>query len=279
MDRGVARMHDARDNVGERPRRLDRALIARFHDGAGDRAGVSFLTERGDNGAKIALACARDNVGCARAVVSHAHVEGPIEPERESALRLIELHRRHAKIEDDAVDRRIAGDRLQVGEPVLDQFEPALRVRDQIGPAGDRTLVAIDADHACARRLQNGPAISAGSESGVDIDTAVTHREPFDNAADKHRNVTRRSGSDSRAVAARHHVCAPKICAPKICAPKICAQSVALRLERHRGLICARPDHLDNVLGQAGLSAGLSWVYMGVNEHGARNAIRVPISD
>ena len=117
-------------------------------------------------------------------------------------------------------------------------------------PAGDRALIAIDADHACARRLQNGARISAGAESGVDIDAAVTHREPFDNAADKHRNMTRRSGSDSRAVAARHHVrapeiCAPKICAPKICAPKICAQSVALRLERHRGLLCARPDHLD----------------------------------
>jgi len=46
--------------------------------------------------------------------------------------------------------RRLTYDRLQVGETILDQFEPPLRLFDEIGASCDGALVAIDADHARA---------------------------------------------------------------------------------------------------------------------------------
>ena len=70
-------------------------------------------------------------------------------------------------------------------------------------------LVAVDPDHARARRRQDRARITAGAERGVDIDAAVTHAEPRHGAAGEHGNVTGQSASDSIAVAARHHSRAP----------------------------------------------------------------------
>ena len=105
--------------------------------------------------------------------------------------------------------RAAADDRFQIGEPILDQFEPALRLLDETGAVRDRALIAIDADHARAGRRQDRARIAAGAERRVDVESAVAHAEPFDGAAGEHGNVTSRSASDSVAVAARHHSRAP----------------------------------------------------------------------
>ena len=88
-------------------------------------------------------------------------------------------------------------DRLQFAETLLDQFEPALRLRDQIGAARNRGLIAVDADHARAGRLQDRTRIAAGAEGAVDIEPAVAHREPFDDAVKEDRNMT---GSSAEAA-------------------------------------------------------------------------------
>ena len=60
--------------------------------------------------AKLALARGGDDIGGARTALAHTHVERPVEPEGKAALGFIELHRRNAEVEDDAIGRRrIAG--------------------------------------------------------------------------------------------------------------------------------------------------------------------------
>ena len=67
---------------------------------------MALLAEQVDDVGEIALGCLRDDVGGARPVAAHAHVERAVEAEREAALGLVELHRRDADVEHDAVDRR-----------------------------------------------------------------------------------------------------------------------------------------------------------------------------
>src|SRR5215831_17039594 len=110
MDRAVVCTHDPRDNVRERARGADNVVVAGFDNRARDRPRMPLLAERGDDGGEIAFAGASDDVSRARAVAPHPHVERAVEPERKTALRLVELHRRHAEIENDTIDRGIAGD-------------------------------------------------------------------------------------------------------------------------------------------------------------------------
>ena len=122
---------------------------------------MTLFAQRRDDESEFALTGARNDVGRARAVTAHAHVERTVVAERKAARGLVELHRRDAEVEHDAVDRRrAADDGFQIGEPVLDQIEPALGLLDQIGAARDRALVAIDADDAGAGRRQDRAAYS-----------------------------------------------------------------------------------------------------------------------
>ena len=122
---------------------------------------------------------------------------------------LVELHRRDAEIEHDAVDRvdaELARDRVEIGEAVLDQRQPAFACSDQREAARDRAAVAVDADHAAVGGIENRARMSAGAERAVDVDAAVARREILERLAGEHGNVTGQSASDSAsAVAARHH--------------------------------------------------------------------------
>ena len=173
MDRAVTRVHDAGDDFGQRARRVDGALAARPDDGARDGSGVAFLAQGGDDEGEIAFAGVRDDVGGARTVATHAHVERPVEPERKAARRLIELHRRNAEIEHDAVGRSVADDRVKIREAIFDQFEPASAPPGRAWRLARSRSVAVDADHAGARCRQDGAGIAAGAECRVDIKTAI----------------------------------------------------------------------------------------------------------
>ena len=134
------------------------------------------------------------------AVAAHAHVERPVEPEREAAFGAVELHRGDADVEHDAVDLREAGaarDRVELREALLDQRQPAARLLDQIGAERDRVRVAVDADHPAVGGREDGAGIAAGAEGAVDIDAAVTDVEKLDRRAAEHGNVAGRSASDS----------------------------------------------------------------------------------
>ena len=219
-------MHDTRDDLGQRPRRGDGALAARLDDRARNGAGMTLFAQYRDDEPEFALTGARNDVGRARAVPAHAHVERPVEAKRKAARGIVDLHRRDADVEHDAVDRgRAADDGFQVGEPVLDQIEPALGCLDQAKALGDRALIAIDADDAGAGRRQDRLRIAAGAEGGVDVKSAVANAKPFDGAAAEHGNMTSRSASDSVAVAARHSSRAPSGFSAAIRVPGTCLKA------------------------------------------------------
>ena len=147
--------------------------------------------------ARSASEARRDDVGRGRAVMAHPHVERAVEPEREAALGLVELHRGDADVHHDAVDRHQAlrgADLGEIGEAVLDQRQPAGRLIDQIEAAGNGRAVAVDADHAGSRDFEDGPAVAAGPEGGVDIDPAVAGREHLDRLAAEHGDMAWAAG-------------------------------------------------------------------------------------
>ncbi len=144
------------------------ALGAGLDDGAGDAARMAFLAEQEDDVGEIALAGRGDDIGSARAVLRHPHVERAVETEREAALGLVELHRRHADIEHNAIDLVVAAfsrNGIEIGKAVFDQSQPALRLLHHIGPAGDGGLIAVDTDHLAVRGGENRRAVTAGAES------------------------------------------------------------------------------------------------------------------
>ena len=174
--------------------------------------------------------------------MAHPHVERAAEPEREAALGLIELHRGNADVHHDAIDGGGAfrgADLGEVGEAVLDQGQPAVRPVDQIEPAGNRRPVAVDADDAGSRDIEDRAAVAAGAEGRVDIDAAVTGREHLDRLAAENGDMAWRS---------RAHAPAPGVlrshdaetgreqahCASNLCAsPGFSGQKAAARRDRH----------------------------------------------
>ena len=148
----------------------------------------------------------RDDIRRCRPRLPHPHVERAAEPERKAALGLVELHRGNADVHHDTVDRVHAlrgADFRQIGEPVLDQGQPAVRPVDQIKPAGNGGAVAVDADHPGSRHVQDRPAVAAGAEGCVDIDAAVARRQPFDRLAAQHGDMALGSGHARAAGAGR----------------------------------------------------------------------------
>ena len=191
----------------------DRRLRARLDDGARDGARMALLAENENDIGKIALARRGDDIGRARALPAHAHVERPVEAEGKSALGVIELHGGDAEVEHHAVDgvgAAIARDRVEIGKAIFDQRQPAVRRLHQIGAERDRALVAVDADHLAVGGGEDGAGIAAGAEGGVDIDAAVMNVEEVERRRAEHGNVEGWSANDSRkAVAARRHSRAP----------------------------------------------------------------------
>ena len=152
----------------------DRRLGARLDDGAGDGARM-----RSSPSMKMMLARSRslprDDVGGARTVAAHAHVERAVVAEGEAALGVVELHGGDAEIEHHAVDRVEAAlgatpSRLEKRPSTSVSRPPAACTSS--APERDGARVAVDGDDR-SRGRQHGAAIAAGAEGGVDIDAAV----------------------------------------------------------------------------------------------------------
>ena len=164
---------------------------------------MTLLAEDVDDVGEIGLGGPGDDIRRGRTVMSHPHVERAVEAERKTAAGLIDLHRGHPDIHHHAVDGAYAlrGANLgEIGEAVLDQGQPAIRSVDEVKTSGDGGAVAIDADHARIGRIENGPAVAARAEGGIDIDPAVAGAEHCDGLGAEHGDM---SGGG------RSHCCAP----------------------------------------------------------------------
>src|SRR6476659_2339108 len=81
MDVVRTRASDRRNGVRERARGFKWSIPARFDDGARDGARVTLLPEDENDIGEIALTRLVDDIGSARALASHAHVERAIKAE------------------------------------------------------------------------------------------------------------------------------------------------------------------------------------------------------
>ena len=137
------------DRIGKVERALERALLAPPLDHPRDAAGMPLLAEEAEDAREIAWLEAVDHVGSRRAGLGHAHVERAVGAEGEAAIGLVELHRRDADVEHDAVD-------LCLGEFV----EPARTVH---APACSRP------ENAVAR---SAPALIASGSRSIAMTSA-----------------------------------------------------------------------------------------------------------
>ena len=85
---------------------------------------------------------------------------------------------------------------VEFGEAVFDQREPPARRLHETRAVRDRRAVAVDRDHRCVGRGENGARVTARAKGAVDIDAAVAHPELLDHRMNEHGNMTGQSASD-----------------------------------------------------------------------------------
>lgn len=94
----------AGDQAGELRRRRKWRCLAIMDDGAGNQAGLALLAILVKYARDVFLWSRCEEICCRGAAAGHAHVEGAVVLERETALWPVELHGRHANVEHDSID-------------------------------------------------------------------------------------------------------------------------------------------------------------------------------
>ena len=166
MDAAGLGPDEAGDELGELARRLDaapcgaRSMTARATARA-RRSSPIMVEDVGELG----LGGALTRSAALSPVALHAHVERPVAAEREAALGLVELHRRHADVEHDAVDASSkpasATTRSRSPKRPGTSTSRPFAFSTSAGAAGDRIGIAVDRDDAGAAVCgEDGPACS-----------------------------------------------------------------------------------------------------------------------
>ena len=127
--RAAARDRAAHDRC-QATGRGDGRLAARVDDGARDPTGKALFAVLKDGIGQLALRRPRDQIsGRFAGAPVHAHVQRLVALKAEAAARLVELHRRHAKVGESAVDERDA-------QPIKNRVDRPIIRMDEIGLRG-----------------------------------------------------------------------------------------------------------------------------------------------
>ena len=198
------------DGIGKVERALERALLAPPLDHPRDAARMPLLAEEAEDAREIARLEAVDHVGSRRAGLGHAHVERPVGAEGEAAIGLVELHRRDADVEHDAVDLSL-GKFVEPRKRSMHQLQPAGKCRSEIRAGLDRVGITIDRDDVGAGGKQRS-RVAARAKGAVDDRLAGAGFERGRDLVEKDRSVVGRSANSVvfRAMA-RHHSVSPAI--------------------------------------------------------------------
>ena len=144
----------------------------------------------------VASSSSRRISAAERPLALHAHVEGRVEAQREAARRLVELHRRNADVEHDAVhgvDAETLGDLVEIAEARLDELKPPAGRSGERGAGPNGRRVAIERDHARAA-VEQRARIAAGAERAVDVEAAGARIERLHRLLEQDRNMAEPSG-------------------------------------------------------------------------------------
>jgi hypothetical protein len=121
---------------------------AAFQHCSGDAAGPGFFTKPPKNGDQASLVELVDEFSGIEFLAGiHSHVDGSIDPETESALRVVELGRTDSEVEEDAVKRcPFRCELSHVGEGTPYRLEPVTEALEPRTCGFQCRRVAIDAD-------------------------------------------------------------------------------------------------------------------------------------
>ena len=158
----------------------DRARPRAAGDGAHHGMGPPFLAEHPQKMLEGWLLEGVDDIGGAHPMTRHAHVERAVMREGEAARAVIELHRRHADIEQDAIDALDTGRRHELdhlGEASFEQHQAIAENSLECPAVADGARIAIDGIDPRLRPFEQQAGVAAGAERAVDIDAAVPRRE------------------------------------------------------------------------------------------------------
>src|SRR5690606_26574416 len=184
------------DRACDQRRKLRGALDARFgarsDDRACDASRQALLAQAPQHVGDLALIGARKPIRDAFATVRiHAHVERTVGLETEAARGLVELWRRHAEIEQHAVEpvaRGIPVPEIREARPA-DAYarivaEPGLRIRD-------RDRIAVDEQQTPFRPepFEQASRVAAAPVGAVEIDAIGAHVESIERLLEQYRNV------------------------------------------------------------------------------------------
>ena len=99
-------------------------------------------------------------------------------------------------------------DAIELAEAALDERQSTLVLFNERGTRGNRSRIAVDAEDARTRRgRQDGPAVAAGAEGGVNVGFARCRCERLQHLGKQHGNMANgpSRGVLGRAGAPRRH--------------------------------------------------------------------------
>ena len=184
---------DALDETRELSCARERLRLAIGDDGARNGAGSPLLAQMEEDVGELRLAPAVDDIGGRDPGFRHAHVERAVGLERESALRLVELHGGDADVEDDPVRARepgFGGVALHVAEAALAKRQSAGMRAEQRKPATDGRGIAVDGDDAAGAGLEQGGRVAARAEGCVNEVLSADRLQCLQHLGEQHGNVT-----------------------------------------------------------------------------------------
>ena len=172
--------------------RVNRPDLAILDDRAGNAPTVALLAQTPQHVGDRLLVGMRQKIGHAFPLGGiHAHVQRRIGHEAEAAFGLVQLRRRHAQIQQDAIQ---AGGSLvplgQAGKIGMPDADPrivgkfCLRHRD-------RLRIAIHQQQAAVRTQsrQHGARVTAATERAIQIGSTCLHGEPLHRLVQHYRDV------------------------------------------------------------------------------------------
>src|ERR1700730_1116885 len=180
----------------------------------GDTARRTLLAETVEYIGQGRLPGGIDKVRGSRPLAIHAHIERAIGLEGKAARRVVDLHGRHADVEDNAVEINKATLPRRLVEPsksLLCKTKPPLRFGHEPGSANNCGRVAIERENTGVGLGEQSLRIAAGAKSGVEIKSALARSERGHDFVTKHGHVPGRSagGEISLITATRCHSRAP----------------------------------------------------------------------
>ena len=187
--------HGRADHIDQLQRGRDRLLRPGAYDRPGDARRVALLAVFIQNAFELALRPLIDDVPRAQTAGRvHAHVERSVVHIRKAALRLVELRRGNAEVEEHAVhgaDAETVKNGGRVAEVAVHELHTVPKRGQPRAGARDRRFVAVDADERSGRQAAGDLlGVAAHTERAVHVDAVGADIQVLDAFVQQHGDMS-----------------------------------------------------------------------------------------